>query len=48
VPPEVSGAALARKWGETSARRPRKVKKRKPLWQRALGEVADLIEDVFD
>lgn len=51
VPPEVSGAALERKWAEAAARkpsRPRKVKKRKPLWKKALGEIGELIEDVFD
>lgn len=51
VPPEVSGAALAQKWAQSGARKPhkpRKVKKRKPLWQKALGEIGDLLEDVFD
>ena len=27
---------------------PRPVKRRKPLWQKALSEVFDLIEDIFD
>ncbi|WP_425092472.1 hypothetical protein [Tropicimonas sp. S265A] len=26
----------------------RRKKRRKPLWQKALGEAADLIEDIFD
>ena len=51
VPPEVSGAALAQKWAQTAPRKPqkpRKVKKRKAFWKKALDEIGDLIEDVFD
>ena len=29
-------------------RKPKKSKKRKPLWQKALGEVFDDVEDIFD
>jgi len=28
--------------------RKRRKKKRKPLWKKALGEAADIIEDIFD
>ena len=34
--------------GGSKRRKSKKSKKRKPLWKKAMGEVADLIEDIFD
>ena len=42
--PEPQGMPQAPKGGKKA----KKAKKRKPVWKKALGEVFDIVEDIFD